>query len=338
MLLILLFSALVTGLSGLKYYFWYHKSQIINEPVEFNLTRGMSFNEFLEQLFAANLINSKLSYGIFLKLTRQYPHFKAGLYLFEHSISPAKLTEIMTSGRTYNKLIMEVNFPEGFTLNQILNRLMNFPLKEKESLKNLAYSREFCENLGIKANSLEGFFYPATYRFYNEYPTSKEVLTRGVQEFFRRLPANFINSLAQKNLTLEEAVIFASLIEKETGIEEEKPKVSEVIWRRLKDGMPLGIDASIIYGIEDYKGDLRTVHLRDRTNPYNTRIHPGLPPSPIGSPTLSSLEAVLNPTNEGHYYYVLSPDGDRKHIFAKTLGEHNLNVRRLVKSLKNAQK
>ena len=133
-------------------------------------------------------------------------------------------------------------------------------------------------------------------------------------------------------LTLDQAVTFASLIEMETMQESEKRLIAEVIWRRLKRGEPLGIDAAIIYGIPDYDGDIKWVHLRDAKNRYNTRIHKGLPPTPIGAVSRVSLEAVLEPTNFGYYYYVLDAVDHTHHTFSKTLAEHNLNVQKYLRA------
>ena len=155
-----------------------------------------------------------------------------------------------------------------------------------------------------------------------------------VETFWNRLPEDYVAQLESLGLSLHEAVIFASLIEKETAIEDEKPKVAEVIWNRLKRKDALGIDAAVIYGIKDYDGQIRWSHLRDRKNPYNLRIHRGLPPGPIGAVSVSSLQAILEPTSEGYYFYVLKVNSGGRHHFSKTLKEHNLYVQKLVRHQK----
>ena len=152
-----------------------------------------------------------------------------------------------------------------------------------------------------------------------------------IKEFYLKLPKNYEKKIHSYGLSLYEAVIFASLIEKETFLPEERDYIAEVIWNRLKANMPLGIDAAVIYGVKDWKGDLKTSHLRDRKNLYNLRIHRGLPPGPICSPSKASLEAVLTPSRKGHYYYVLLPGTQKRHHFSKTLKEHNLFVKKLVR-------
>jgi UPF0755 protein len=138
--------------------------------------------------------------------------------------------------------------------------------------------------------------------------------------------------LASVGLTLAQAVTFASLVETETKVSSEKPLISEVIWRRIKSGEPLGIDAALIYGIPDYAGDIKRSHLRDRKNPYNTRFIKGLPPTPIGSPSISALTAVLEPAAAGNRFFVAMTDGSGRHHFSATLEEHTRWVRELVKA------
>ncbi|MBF0440807.1 MAG: endolytic transglycosylase MltG, partial [Oligoflexales bacterium] len=145
-------------------------------------------------------------------------------------------------------------------------------------------------------------------------------------------PKGYTEKLKEKGISLHEAVTIASMIEAESFLKEEKSKISEVIWNRLKADMTLGIDATLIYGIKDYKGDIKKIHLTDKKNLYNTRIHKGLPPGPICSPTTSSLEAVLNPTSYGYYYYVLQPGENKQHYFSRTLEDHAKHVKLLLNS------
>jgi len=157
-----------------------------------------------------------------------------------------------------------------------------------------------------------------------------------VKNFWQHLPKNYEAQVHAMGLSLDQAVTFASLIERETRHDDEKPLISEVIWRRLKDKTPLAIDAAVIYGVANYKGNLTWANLADAKNPYNTRIHVGLPPTPIGSPDLKALEAVLTPSNFGYYYYVLIP-GEGRHHFSRTLQEHNEHVKKLVESTKRVK-
>lgn len=246
--------------------------------------------------------------------------------------SPRAITTAMIDGEIYKPIVAKITIPEGFTLAQVAARLEANGIGAATETIKLATGSELLQKLGIKSDSLEGFLYPATYEFFVKLPTPEEALSAMVEKFWKMLPVNYPASASALGLDLKQAVTFASLIELETGQESEKKLVSEVIWRRLRANDFLGIDAAIIYGITGYQGDLTWKHLRDPANPYNTRLHRGLPPSPIGSPSRTSLEAVLAPTDFGYYYYVLDADNPGTHHFSKTGAEHALYVRKLVKT------
>jgi len=163
-------------------------------------------------------------------------------------------------------------------------------------------------------------------------PSGEDFYRKTVKTFFEHLPAGYEDNIAKLGLTLNQAVTFASLFVMETMREEEKPMIAEVIFSRLKKGEPLGIDAAIIYGIPEYDGDIKWKDLKNANNPYNTRLHRGLPPTPIGAVSRSSLEAILNPTNLGYYYYMLDSADQTRHVFSKTLREHNALVNKFLKA------
>ena len=162
--------------------------------------------------------------------------------------------------------------PEGFTYKKITDRLVAGGVGSPEEFAALEKSKTFLTEHKIPSSSVEGYLYPATYPF-SKTPTAQQVLSRMIDTFWDNLPPDYVERLSEKDLTLEQAVIFASLIELETAHDDERNMVSEVIWNRLKNNITLGIDASIIYGVADYKGNLRRKHLDDASNPYNTRIH-----------------------------------------------------------------
>ncbi len=296
-------------------------------------TQGMGLAQLASLLHHQGIIDNERSFRLYVRLiSRNYHQFQAGTYQFEGPLSPLAVIEKITKGDIYQPIFLSITVPEGFTLQLLLNRLEAHGLGTVASLKALAKNPTFLRRLQIGAPSLEGFIYPATYNFFRE-TSAEEALTVMVKNFWKNLPPHYERDVAAKGLTLTQAVTFASLIELETQADEERPLVSEVIWRRLKDKVPLGIDAAIIYGIQGYDGDLKWKHLTDRANPYNTRIHLGLPPGPIGSPSRKSLEAVLTPANEGYYYYVLKA-GTNRHQFSRTLADHNRAVKELVAALR----
>lgn len=302
-------------------------------PAVLHFPAGTRLVTLAGRLEALGLIDSSSKYYLFEKLNHRYQHFQAGTYKFDNPVSPAEISKKLIAGEVHRAIALEFNIPEGFSLPKVINRLAALKIAPRDELYQLAYDSKFVRGLGIEAPSLEGYVYPATYRFY-EHPNAAKVFQAFVGKFRQMVGESLIAALAKTRLSLQEAVIFASLIEKETLHDDERPKIAEVIWRRLKNREPLGIDAATIYGVEDFDGDLKWSHLNDKKNEYNLRVHRGLPPGPIASPTVDSLKAILKPTDKGYYYYVLVADGAKRHHFSRTLQEHNKYVRRLVKETK----
>lgn len=307
-------------------------------PADVTLAQGTGLRHLGASLEAKGVIRSDILFNLHIRLSGSYSKFQAGPYRFEGQVSPAEVERTFVEGKIFQPIVAHYTVPEGFTMKKIAERMaangigtasQNYALMRKAS-----FIRKLPGIASTRAVSLEGFLYPATYRF-TKMPSPEEAIAEMVAEFFKRLPPDYEARASAKKLSLVDAVNFASLIEMETLHEDEKPPVSEVIWNRQRDGAPLGIDAALIYGIEDYDGDLRWKDLSNRKNAYNTRIFRGLPPTPIGSVTIASMEAVLKPANEGYYYYVLMPGSDQRHHFSKTLAEHNEHVRQLVKSSRN---
>lgn len=324
-------SLIIVSLLTYKFYSWSQTPITLHQAKTIQIVKGSNLNKISSQLAANGVITHPILFQMYVRIFKHFPKFQAGSYLFKGSISPVKVIEKISNGDIHEPLVLEYTIPEGFTLEQTIKRLQRYGIDPKNELPKIVRDKNFMKQYNITdAKTLEGYFYPATYRFYNKKPTAKEALNKMIKEFFSRLPKNYEQQVKQKKLTLNEAIIFASLIEKETELDEERPLISEVIWRRLKDGAPLGIDASLIYGIKNYDGDIKWKDLRNKKNLYNSRIHKGLPPTPIGAVSTASLKAVLNPANEKNYYYVRLPDNTKRHHFSRTLKEHNLYVKKLI--------
>lgn len=312
---------------------WSATPQVLLSPIELELSKGESLLELSKELEARGLVTHWRLFQLWTRFYGDYSRFQAGPYRFENSASPQEIAGMMTRGETYNPVVFQIAVPEGATLQQISAHLAEAGLGTQAEILEKAHDLEFLKKLKLPSTSLEGFLYPATYPF-SEMPRPEDVFTVMVEQFWKSLPADYEKQISTRNLNLLQAVTFASLIELETASDEERPYVSEVIWNRLKLNVALGIDAAIIYGIPDYHGDITWKHLHDEKNPYNLRLHTGLPPSPIASPSLKSLLAVLNPSNLGYLYYVVDPDVPGRHNFAKTIAEHNRNVRKYLAAQK----
>jgi UPF0755 protein len=329
-LLITLALAALASFSAYRYLqSWGERGLARPEARELLFERGQSLRALSTSLEKEGLVDSAILFEVWVRLFSRPTALQAGRYRFETAQSPRAICAKLLSGEIYQPLVLQITIPEGFTQQKLFQKLSEFGLGNPEEIWALSKNKAFLQELKLEADSLEGYLYPATYDFF-ERPTLRAFFTRVVQNFWQTLPPRYQEQVAERGLSLHEAVIFASLIEKEALRVEEMPRISEVIWNRLKRGMPLGVDASIIYGIADYRGNLQRKHLDDITNPYNSRRHRGLPPGPIASPSTAALRAVLTPTQEGHLYYVLNPDGSGEHVFSRSLSEHNKHVRHLV--------
>ena len=327
-----LVAAAFAGAFGFYLSQWEKSKITLDKEVIFEFKGGMGLGALAQKLANEGVVDHATLFNLAVRLSGDYKRYQAGTYRFAGQVAPVDVETALFSGQTYNPVVAQITIPEGFRLKEVSERLAAHGIGHIVEIVNLVKDKSFLNELNVPSVSLEGYVYPATYSFYR-LPTAREALSTMVKKFWQNLPANYQDQVSGKGLSLNEAVIFASLIELETMHDEERPLVSEVIWRRLKDKVPLGIDAALIYGIKDYQGDLTWAHLADRKNPYNTRIHIGLPPTAIGSPSRKSLEAVLAPSNLGYYYYVLVP-GQNHHHFSKTLAEHNLHVKKLVNGTK----
>jgi UPF0755 protein len=319
------------SLGGLGY--WWKTERTLGAPVRYHLQKGSSLSRVAKELENRGVIGPSFLFKAMIYLESGF-NVKAGFYKFEGNVSPREVYRKLNLGEEFREVVLTLTIPEGFTLIQILKRLEANKLGNLSELSELIEDRTWFETYKINSQTLEGYLYPETYVYHNELPTAKQVIRDMLEAFQKNIPPGYEQNLKALGLSLGDGVKFASLIERETKHADERAKVSEVIWNRLRRSEPLGIDAGLIYGIKNYDGDIRSRDLVDRSNPYNSRIFVGLPPTPIGAVSRASMEAVLTPTQEGYYYYVLIADGLERHHFSKTLREHNIYVKKLLEGRK----
>jgi UPF0755 protein len=176
--------------------------------------------------------------------------------------------------------------------------------------------------LGVNATTLEGYLYPDTYNF-PRFTKPEEILRTMVARFHQFFTPEVKAQAAALNMTEHEVVTLASIIEKETGQEDERPLIAAVFQNRLKKKYPLQSDPTVIYDIPNFDGNLTRAQLTTST-PFNTYMHPGLPPGPIANPGIKSILAALHPAPVSYLYFVSKNDGS--HQFSSTLTEHNQAV------------
>ena len=257
----------------------------------------------------------------FVRLNGFAPRLQAGEYAIAPGATPRSLIEHIVAGRVIQHALVVV---EGWTFKRLRQALAEHP-KIAQTLQNVS-DAEIMARLGRPGEHPEGRFFPDTYRFPSGL-TDEAFLRRALAAMDRRLSEAWERRAA--DLSLREpyqVLILASIVEKETALPEERPAIAGVFERRLRKGMPLQTDPTVIYGLGDaFDGDLRRRDLAADT-PYNTYLRKGLPPTPIALPGAESLAATVNPAAGDALYFVATGEGG--HAFSATLEEHNRAVRR----------
>lgn len=255
---------------------------------------------------------------IFLSKLFQYANnINNGDYVVENKISLWSLFQLLQNGRIKD---VKIQIIEGLNAQQIFAILKKSTIKNNGNYDFFFSNENFLRenNLPLEVKNLEGFLFPDTYKF-SKYSSEKEILQKMVTNFYKKIE-NFENNT---EYSFYELLILASIIEKETSVNEEKKLIASVFFNRLKQSIRLQTDPTVIYGIANFDGNLTKKHLRTYT-PYNTYRIKALPPTPISNPGLIALQAVYAPAQTKYLYFV--GKGDGKTHFSTTLQEHNRAV------------
>jgi UPF0755 protein len=211
-----------------------------------------------------------------------------------------------------------VVLPEGLSAREVAARLDAAGLTTAPEFLAVALDPALPTVFGVDGATLEGYLYPETYELAKG--LSPREIVRLMVEQFLRVWRPLAPLARDSGLTMRQVVVLASLVEKETGAHEERPLIAAVFLNRLARGMRLETDPAVIYGIADFDGNLRRVHLEDDGNPYNTYLFAGLPPGPIANPGEASLRAVVQPADADYLFFVARRDGT--HQFSRSYAEH----------------
>jgi UPF0755 protein len=244
---------------------------------------------------------------------------KFGEYLFPEPPSAVDVWRKLVGGEVTR---YSVTIPEGSNLYEIAEILKDLDLVDREVFLETAASPDLLRRLSVPGATAEGFLFPDTYLL-EKSMSAEDILEVMIRQFRRKFPPEWETRARESGLSLLQIVTMASIIEKETGVEEEKPLVSAVIRKRLSLGMPLQMDPTVIYGLKRFGEELTRKDLQT-PSPYNSYRNLGLPPGPIANPGVSALKAALFPADAEYLYFVSRNDGS--HRFSKTLQEHNQGV------------
>jgi len=282
---------------------------------------GEGFNSISQRLFRAGIIQSPSKFSLLARLKGYDKRVKSGEYLFSANLTPAKILEMMLSGKV---VLYKVTVPEGFTLRQIAAVVAEAGLAKTEDFLEAAGNAAVIRTGGIEADNLEGYLFPDTYYFPKDIGPVKIVDTM-VRRFHSIFLPDWKKRAEELGFSIHEIVTLASIIEKETGVPAERPLISSVFHNRLKKRMRLESDPTVIYGIDGFKGNITRKDLA-AARPHNTYRIRGLPPGPIASPGARSLEAALYPAETDYLYFVSK--NDNSHQFSKNVVDHNRAVRK----------
>ncbi len=298
------------------------------------IPRGSATGTIARMLAASGVVRSSVSFqALAARHSRQ--KLRAGEYFFDRPRTPQEVFRILAEGRVF---LHTVTVPEGYTMFDIADLLEKERLVRREAFLAAAGDTGLIHDLAPEARNLEGFLFPDTYKFPRGTPPQKivEAMVRRFRTEWDRLPSGDTDAPA---LSAFRVVTLASLVEKETGVAEERPLVASVFYNRLRRGIALDCDPTVIYALRlagQYNGTLGSADL-GFASPYNTYRNRGLPPGPIANPGEASLRAAHEPRRTGYFYFVADAEGG--HVFSRTLAEHHRNVsryrRRLNKTARN---
>ena len=283
---------------------------------------GASPNAIGRRLAAAGVVRDLATFRYALTRSGQARRLKAGEYRFGRPMKPAEVIDMMARGAVY---LRPITFREGLTIKQMAALYEQAGLGQASDFVKAATNTTLIADVDPEARDLEGYLFPDTYTLARR-STAAELVAQMIANFRNVLTTELIARAKGRGLSVRELVTLASIVEKETGKPDERSLVAAVYSNRLRIGMGLQCDPTVIYALERagrYTGNLTRDDLRF-DSPYNTYRYAGLPPGPIAAPGRASLEATAAPAEVAYIYFVSRNDGS--HAFAATLDEHNRNV------------
>ncbi len=290
-------------------------------PEIVDILPGTSVGGVAEILHTRNLIASPRAFKLLVRLTASEGDIRAGEYEISAAQSSRQILAHLRKGET---VLHWVTVPEGLRIEEVAAIVAESLVLSQERFTALTSDGEFIASLGVDAPHLEGYLLPETYAF-SKGVMEEQVIRKMVREMLALFDEAKRARMKTLGLNLHQLLTLASIIEKEAGVASEAPLIASVYHNRLQKKMRLQSDPTVIYGIEDFDGNLRRRDLI-RDGPYNTYRRAGLPPTPIANPGRSSIEAALNPAATSYLYFVSR--NDRTHVFSETLAEHNRAVDR----------
>jgi peptidoglycan lytic transglycosylase G len=287
------------------------------------IPRGASLGLVADRLESAGVIDKPFFFKLRVRMAGHASDIKPGVYVMKKDMAYGDVIDKLTAGPPRN--IVNVTIPEGRARGEIA------PLVKRAGVKgNYVRATERSRHLNPRrygaprGTDLEGFLFPATFEL-KRGATVRALVAKQLEAFKTNFDKVGMSYAKRKNLTPYDVVTIAAMVEREASLDRERPLIAAVIYNRLKQGIPLGIDATIRFATKNWTRPLRVSELGIKSD-YNTRTHQGLPPGPIGNPGLASLKAAAHPAKVGYLYYVVKPCGNGSHAFSSTDAQFQKDV------------
>ncbi len=326
-ILLVLLCVLILLLTGSLYIYHYVSLPIQYPGEEKTLTiyPNSGFSTILDKLHSKGILENKSQFRMLAKITGKTSLLKAGEYRINTGWSRLKLLRVLSKGQL---VLHKLQIPEGLAWWEIAKKVQKSGLASSKSFRRAVHNQTLLNRYNIPGKTAEGFLFPETYKISKTFRDSgKHIVKIMLREFREQTRRHLWGDQMPSPKRIQNIVILASMVEKETARLDEMRKIAGVFKNRLEKGMYLQCDPTVIYGIgRNFDGNLQTPDLKNASNPYNTYRHFGLPPTPICSPGIAALKAAKNPEEHSYLYFVSKGNGEHK--FSRNLRDHNRAVRK----------
>lgn len=296
---------------------------------EITIPKGSSLKDIAAQLEQAGIIKNSNVFVLYCKLNNKASKIKAGRYMLSSTMTVEDIASKLAAGKA-EKNTVRFTIPEGYELRQIADRLTAEGLVDKDefyaAIEKSQYAFDFVDRVPDRENRLEGYLFPDTYEVYKN-ASEEDIVNKMLERFNQVFTEEYKQRAKELNMSIDEVITLASIIEREAKLDKERKTISAVFHNRLKKNIKLQSCATVQYLLKEQKPVLTFKDL-EVESPYNTYIYAGLPKGPIASPGAKSIEAALYPENVDYLYFVAKNDGS--HVFTKTYKDH-LNAQNKIR-------